>query len=261
MIAPSFFPALLVALTLGLAPAGALARDFYFGGGPLYDAPLYDDAPGYYDEEDMPAYEADPWYDRRVEDRRPLRERMRERGDSRFEEAAPRPDRIDDGRRQSAALVPPTDPSAAIEPRFLPQVVAYDGPEAPGTIVVDTAAKFLYLVGPDGTARRYGVGVGREGFSWSGSETVSRKAEWPVWVPPAEMRARKPELPVRMEGGPDNPLGARALYLGDTLYRIHGTNEPWTIGKAASSGCIRMRNEDVVDLYERVAVGTRVVVL
>jgi lipoprotein-anchoring transpeptidase ErfK/SrfK len=146
------------------------------------------------------------------------------------------------------------------DPAFLPTVVPYDGPEASGTIVIDTASRYLYLVEPDGTARRYGVGVGKAGFDWVGSHKVTRKAEWPSWVPPAEMRKRRPGLPVRMEGGPNNPLGARALYLGSTLYRIHGSNEPWTIGRAVSSGCFRMRNEDVVDLYERVDVGARVIV-
>ena len=137
-------------------------------------------------------------------------------------------------------------------------------PHKPGTIVIDTSAKFLYLVQEGGTARRYGVGVGKEGFSWRGTETITRKAEWPGWTPPAEMIARERAkgriLPAHMPGGPENPLGARALYLGSTLYRIHGTNAPWTIGQAVSSGCIRMRNEDVTDLYERVKVGTRVVV-
>jgi lipoprotein-anchoring transpeptidase ErfK/SrfK len=149
---------------------------------------------------------------------------------------------------------------------FLPQEVAYDGGEAAGTIVIDTQQRFLFLVGADGTARRYGVGVGKEGFQWSGSEKIARKAEWPAWTPPEEMKARvkKKEgriLPDRMEGGPENPLGARAMYLGNSLYRIHGTNQPWTIGSAVSSGCIRMRNEDVVDLYERVKVGTKVKVM
>jgi lipoprotein-anchoring transpeptidase ErfK/SrfK len=113
----------------------------------------------------------------------------------------------------------------------------------------------------DGTALRYGIGVGRPGFTWAGVKSVTRKAEWPDWVPPKEMLARRPDLPHYMAGGPDNPLGARALYLGSSLYRIHGSNEPWTIGQAVSSGCIRMRNEDVTDLYERVKVGTRVVVI
>ncbi len=149
----------------------------------------------------------------------------------------------------------------AIAPEYRRQTVAYDGRHAPGTIIVDTGNRFLYLVQPGGKAIRYGVGVGREGFSWKGTERVSRKAEWPSWRPPAQMLRRQPDLPRYMAGGPENPLGARALYLGSTLYRIHGTNEPHTIGQAMSSGCIRMLNEDVIDLYERVSVGSRVVVM
>jgi lipoprotein-anchoring transpeptidase ErfK/SrfK len=148
-----------------------------------------------------------------------------------------------------------------IEARFLPALVAYNGAEPPGTVIVDTVARYLYLVEPGNLARRYGVGVGRPGFEWAGEHLVTRKAEWPGWWPPEEMKERQPELPDFMPGGPDNPLGARALYLGYTLYRIHGTNQPWTIGQAVSSGCIRMRNEDVIDLYERVAVGARVIVI
>jgi lipoprotein-anchoring transpeptidase ErfK/SrfK len=151
------------------------------------------------------------------------------------------------------------------DPKFLPREVSYDGPQKPGTIVIDTKTKFLYLVEENGKARRYGVGVGKEGFGWTGTETISKKAEWPGWTPPAEMiqreKAKGRVLPAHMEGGIANPLGARALYLGDTLYRIHGTNAPWTIGHNVSSGCIRMRNQDVEDLYERVKVGTKVVVL
>jgi lipoprotein-anchoring transpeptidase ErfK/SrfK len=148
-----------------------------------------------------------------------------------------------------------------IDPRFLRQEVAYDGKEAPGTIVIDTPNHFLYLVGYDGKAMRYGIGVGRPGFTWSGVHAVSAKKEWPDWVPPDEMIKRQPYLPHFVAGGPSNPLGARALYLGSTLYRIHGSNEPWTIGKNVSSGCIRMRNADVIDLYDRVKIGTKVVVL
>lgn len=148
-----------------------------------------------------------------------------------------------------------------VDPRFLKQVVAYNGNEKPGTIIVDTPSKYLYLVQPDGKAVRYGIGVGRPGFTWSGVKTVSQKREWPDWRPPDEMLKRRPDLPTYMAGGPNNPLGARALYLGSSLYRIHGSNEPWTIGQSVSSGCIRMRNEDVIDLYERVKVGTRVVVI
>lgn len=148
-----------------------------------------------------------------------------------------------------------------VDPRFLPQVVDYSGSETAGTIVVDTNDRYLYLVEGNGKARRYGVGVGRPGFQWAGVHSITRKAEWPDWTPPAAMLKRKPDLPRHMEGGPDNPLGSRALYLGSTEYRIHGTNEPWTIGRAVSSGCIRMRNQDVTDLYGRVKVGTRVKVI
>ncbi len=151
--------------------------------------------------------------------------------------------------------------TSAVDPQFLPQRVAYHGNEKPGTIVIDTKKRFLYLVERDGSAMRYGVGVGRDGFGWTGTKTITAKREWPDWRPPAEMLKRQPDLPRHMPGGPDNPLGARALYLGDSLYRIHGSNEPWTIGQAVSSGCFRMRNEDVIDLYERVNVGTRVVVI
>lgn len=151
-----------------------------------------------------------------------------------------------------------------MNPIYLPQPVAYDGGEPAGTIIIDTRENFLYLVEGGGLARRYGVGTGKPGFEWAGTHTVTRKAEWPDWRPPSEMisreRARGRVLPAHVPGGPDNPLGARALYLGSTLYRIHGTNQPWTIGSAVSSGCIRMRNEDVVELYERVPVGARVVV-
>ncbi|WP_132256602.1 L,D-transpeptidase [Methylobacterium segetis] len=149
----------------------------------------------------------------------------------------------------------------AIDPQFARQVVPYAGPQRPGTIVVDTPARFLYLVQPGGQAIRYGIGVGRPGFTWAGLKTITQKREWPDWTPPPEMIRRRPDLPRHMEGGPENPLGARALYLGSSLYRIHGTNEPHTIGQSVSSGCIRMMNEDVIDLYERAGVGTRVEVL
>jgi len=147
------------------------------------------------------------------------------------------------------------------DPRYEKQLVDYHGRESPGTIVIDTPNKFLYLVQENGTALRYGVGVGRPGFTWAGVKAISAKREWPDWTPPAEMLVRRPDLPRHMEGGPENPLGARAMYLGSSLYRIHGSNEPWTIGTNVSSGCIRMRNEDVIDLYGRVNVGTRVIVL
>jgi lipoprotein-anchoring transpeptidase ErfK/SrfK len=172
-----------------------------------------------------------------------------------------------DGLVQNASLPKTKKPKhGGTDPMFLPQEVAYDGGEAAGTIVIDTQQRFLFLVGEGGTARRYGVGVGKPGFEWAGEHKIARKAEWPVWTPPEEMKVRVLAkegrvLPDQMEGGPDNPLGARAMYLGNSLYRIHGTNQPWTIGHAVSSGCIRMRNEDVVDLYERVKVGTRVIVM
>ncbi|KQV34072.1 hypothetical protein ASE23_03050 [Rhizobium sp. Root73] len=169
------------------------------------------------------------------------------------------------GVAQPVAMTRAQRPVRQLDPQFLPQTVAYDSKEKVGTIVIDTNNRFLYLVTGNGEARRYGVGVGKPGFEWAGAHKVTRKAEWPNWTPPAEMRAREAAkghyLPVRMDGGPENPLGARAMYLGSTLYRIHGTNAPWTIGYAVSSGCIRMRNEDVTDLYERVKVGTKVVVI
>lgn len=137
--------------------------------------------------------------------------------------------------------------------------------QPPGTIVVDTTTRHLYYTQPNGEALRYGIGVGRQGFAWKGVAKIERKAEWPGWTPPSDMLKRRPDLPLHMEGGIDNPLGARALYLfqgnRDTMFRIHGTNEPDTIGQAVSSGCIRMMNADVIDLYRRVPVGTRVVVL
>jgi lipoprotein-anchoring transpeptidase ErfK/SrfK len=143
---------------------------------------------------------------------------------------------------------------------YIRQVVAYPTHERVGTIIVDTGHKFLYLVLGDGTALRYGIGTARTGFEWSGVHTVTSKREWPDWTPPAEMRRRQPGIPAHMEGGIDNPLGARALYIGSTLYRIHGTNEPWTIGHDVSSGCIRMTNADVIDLYGRARIGAKVVV-
>jgi lipoprotein-anchoring transpeptidase ErfK/SrfK len=161
----------------------------------------------------------------------------------------------------SIASAPATEADSEPEPQFQRQEVEYSGPQAPGTLVVDTPDKFLFLVEPHGRALRYGIGVGRPGFTWSGVKRISRKAEWPDWTPPAQMVLRRPDLPRHMAGGPDNPLGARALYLGSSLYRIHGTNEPSTIGHNVSSGCIRMMNEDVIDLYNRVPVGAKVIVL
>ncbi|MGO8084808.1 L,D-transpeptidase [Rhizobium leguminosarum] len=168
---------------------------------------------------------------------------------------------------QTVSAINPGIPSIRrpIEPQYLPQMVDYDTAEKPGTIVIDTNNRFLYLVMQGGKARRYGVGVGKPGFEWAGAHKITRKTEWPDWTPPSEMISREAAkghyLPARMDGGSENPLGARAMYLGSTLYRIHGTNAPWSIGSAVSSGCIRLRNEDVVDLYDRVNVGTRVIVM
>jgi lipoprotein-anchoring transpeptidase ErfK/SrfK len=174
---------------------------------------------------------------------------------------------------QPRLLLPQTEPQSQqqdqavdaaqqpLDPMYEKQIVEYHGRERAGTIVIDTPNKFLFLVQGDGRALRYGIGVGRPGFTWSGVKTISAKKEWPDWTPPPEMLMRRPDLPRHMEGGPQNPLGARAMYLGSSLYRIHGSNEPWTIGTNVSSGCIRMRNEDVIDLYGRVNVGARVIVL
>ncbi|OHV79477.1 L,D-transpeptidase [Rhizobium sp. LCM 4573] len=151
----------------------------------------------------------------------------------------------------------PADRAASAD-RSTRQRVAYRTNEAAGTILIDTAARRLYLVEPGGFAQSYEVGVGKEGYGWYGSERVSAKREWPDWRPPADMLARRPDLPRHMAGGPDNPLGARALYLGETLYRIHGSNQPETVGTAASSGCFRMTNTDVIDLYDRVGIGAKV---
>lgn len=174
-----------------------------------------------------------------------------------------------DGRLYYAAATQAAPKPKAVRPQmdpiYLPRNIEYQSDLAPGSIVIDTPNKFLYFIQGNGQARRYGVGVGKEGMAWSGTEIVANKRVWPNWHPPAEMRERERRekgriLPAMMPGGPENPLGARALYLGDTLYRIHGTNAPWTIGTNNSSGCIRMRNEDVVELYEMVKVGAKVVV-
>jgi len=171
---------------------------------------------------------------------------------------------------QVTVINPPTSYTAtgtanaaaySVDPKFSRQVVEYRGEEKPGTVVIDTPNKFLYLVEDDGKALRYGIGVGRPGFTWAGVKEITAKREWPDWRPPSDMLARRPDLPRFMPGGIDNPLGARAMYLGSTLYRIHGSNEPWTIGTNVSSGCIRMRNDDVTDLYDRVKIGTKVVVM
>jgi len=169
-------------------------------------------------------------------------------------------------RRTVIAGLPPEDqpeqgPTRDLPPQFRRQLVDFATVEVPGTIIIDTPNTYLYLVLGSGKAMRYGIGVGREGFTWSGAERISRMKEWPDWFPPKEMIERQPYLPRFMAGGDTNPLGARALYLGNTLYRIHGTNQPSTIGTFVSSGCIRLTNDDIADLYSRVSVGTRVVVL
>ena len=211
------------------APMGGGFIEFLFGEGPPQGGRNLQ----------QPAYQAQPSY----EPRRPMLPPM-----------GPQ-----QAMRQQEDVSEPVRP--AFDPKFEKQLVDYHGKEGPGTIVVDTPNKFLFLVQGDGKAMRYGIGVGRPGFTWSGVKQISAKKEWPAWTPPPEMLARRPDLPRHMEGGPQNPLGARAMYLGSSLYRIHGSNEPWTIGTNVSSGCIRMRNEDVIDLYGRVGVGARVVVI
>ena len=170
-----------------------------------------------------------------------------------------------DGYAQDGTVTFPRTKLSSLDSQWRRQLVKYKHSEPPGSIVIDSRNNFLYVTFENNTALRYGVGVGREGFQWYGRAQVGRKARWPDWVPPPEMLERRPDLPRHMEGGADNPLGARALYLyrdgRDLLYRIHGTNEPWSIGTDISSGCIRMVNEDVIDLYRRIPVGTRVLVL
>jgi len=155
----------------------------------------------------------------------------------------------------------PQSEGESADPRFRRQTVSYTGNEAPGTVIVDTPNTYLYYVLGNGRAIRYGIGVGREGFTWSGVQNIARKSEWPDWYPPADMIERQPYLPRFVAGGEGNPLGARALYLGNSAYRIHGTNKPSSIGARMSSGCIRMLNADVIDLYDRVKIGAKVVVL
>jgi lipoprotein-anchoring transpeptidase ErfK/SrfK len=166
---------------------------------------------------------------------------------------AQQPDRGDE-----PGMIP--DDSVELAPEYQKQMVYYRSTEAPGTIIISTAERHLYLIQGNGRALRYGIGVGRDGFQWQGMVSITRKAEWPDWTPPPEMIARQPYLPRFMAGGPGNPLGARAMYLGATVYRIHGTNQPDTIGTAISSGCFRLVNADVADLYGRVPVGTKVII-
>jgi lipoprotein-anchoring transpeptidase ErfK/SrfK len=257
-IVSSRLVAFLVAPTLATAlGAGvALAEPFaYYGGSPFPDPAYPASAPDFLEEllgdgGDPYAYYATP---------EPPRAQREARQASPLETA---PSYAPD---LAPAYTPEYMPEAetarhAIDPNFMRAEVDYPTREAPGTLVVDTPERCLYYVKGNGRAIRYGIGVGRPGFEWSGVKAISAKAEWPAWTPPAEMLKRRPDLPRHMRGGPDNPLGARALYLGSSLYRIHGTNEPDTIGQNVSSGCIRMMNDDVVDLYDRVRVGARVVV-
>lgn len=223
-------------------------------------------APAYYPSASGHSYYADPLASAPRPDagsmRRTLRPAYATAPDAVPESlAAPEPARPAAPRRSTDVAYAPMPRVQGFESRFEKQVVDYDGGHGAGTIVIDTPNKFLYLVQGNGKALRYGIGVGRPGFEWAGVKRVTRKAEWPSWTPPKEMLKRRPDLPRFMAGGQDNPLGARALYLGSSLYRIHGTNEPSTIGQAVSSGCIRMRNSDVIDLYGRVGVGTKVVVI
>ena len=176
--------------------------------------------------------------------------------------AMPAPSALAQGRDvgdQPGYIANPRDEQ--LDPKWQKTVVFYRTAEAPGTIIVQTSERYLYVIQPGGRAIRYGIGVGRDGFQWQGLVKITRKMEWPDWTPPDEMIQRQPYLPRWMAGGPGNPLGARAMYLGTSLYRIHGSNEPWTIGTNVSSGCIRMRNEDVIDLYGRVNVGAKVIVI
>jgi lipoprotein-anchoring transpeptidase ErfK/SrfK len=165
--------------------------------------------------------------------------------------------RVDMAIRDEPGVIPTEEEPP---PAYRRQLVLFRSSEAPGTIIVHTSERFLYVVQPGGRALRYGIGVGRDGFQWQGLMKITRKQEWPDWTPPPEMIERQPYLPRFMAGGPGNPMGARALYLGTTVYRIHGTNQPQTIGSAVSSGCFRLVNRDVMDLYERIPVGTKVIV-
>jgi lipoprotein-anchoring transpeptidase ErfK/SrfK len=170
------------------------------------------------------------------------------------------PVNAEDIRNPEPVKIPTLFGTIIIGTNFPREVVSFSEKQPPGTIIVSTGQRRLYYVMGDGKALRYAIAVGKEGYAWSGTSTISSKREWPGWTPPADMRKRKPELPAFMPGGKDNPLGARALYLGDTLYRIHGTNEPWYMGSAQSSGCIRMTNDDVIDLYGRAKIGATVIV-
>lgn len=225
----------LTAVAQDYGPGGRAPPGYWRGGAPALDGQQY----GY-------------WVD--DSDARP---RSQRRGRS----AARAPQQLDDQGYWDGDVYGGEAMQQEVAPRFRRQTTSYSGGQPVGTIIIDTRNKYLYLVQDGGTAIRYGIGVGRAGFQWRGSQRISMKREWPDWRPPADMRRRRPDLPRFMAGGPDNPLGARALYLGSTLYRIHGTNEPNTIGHNVSSGCIRLTNDDVIDLYSRVSVGAKVVVM
>jgi len=244
-----------LAVTLFVAspatPAAAQARSY--PGYQAYPYPYYEPAPAYPD-----AYSADPGSSRR--------QRRHAKPSAYREPVYDAPWDQEPPTEADRGLSDPADLERGVDQnQTTAAVVRNPTQEPPGTIVVDTRSRHLYLIQPNGSAIRYGIGVGRSGFEWKGVAHVERKSEWPSWFPPKEMLARRPDLPDHMDGGLDNPLGARALYLyqgdKDTLFRIHGTNEPQTIGKAVSSGCIRMMNADAVDLYNRVEVGARVVVV
>jgi lipoprotein-anchoring transpeptidase ErfK/SrfK len=268
----SVVTALLIGLVVGLAidlgvPGGQAVAQYYppppvqpysnrqlpppvqYGGRGIYpqDAEPYAPPPAYPNGNPPPAYGAVAPYPGQDDSPRP-------------------PMSIGPEQRGAIAALPPdyqpeTGPLQALPPQFRRTMIEFRTKEPAGTIIIDTPNTYLYLVLGNGKAMRYGIGVGREGFTWAGTERISRMAEWPDWHPPPEMIDRQPYLPRFMAGGESNPLGARALYLGKTLYRIHGTNQPSTIGTFVSSGCIRLTNEDVSDLYSRVQVGTRVVVM
>jgi lipoprotein-anchoring transpeptidase ErfK/SrfK len=253
---------LILAFALMIQTAPAFAQWRSYSGYESYPAYPSNGYPGY---PSYPAYPAYPSYPRSYYDpvSPPAGPRYRSRpyayGESPDEDSyAPQ------GRRGQSADRGDLEVSVNLRQKTA-GVVKNPTSESPGTIVIDTRSRHLYLVQSDGSAIQYGIGVGRQGFEWRGIARVGRKSEWPRWIPPKEMLQRRPDLPEEMDGGLDNPLGARALYLfkgdKDTLFRIHGTNEPDSIGKAVSSGCIRMMNADVMDLYERVGVGTKVVVM
>lgn len=244
---PAARGAVVIAMALLAAPFAAQAQDYGHG---VRRAP----PPGYW-RGGAPALDGQQygyWVD--DSDTRP-RSQRRSRAASR------EPQQLDDQGYWGGDVYGGEAMQQEVAPRFRRQTAAYSGGQPAGTIIIDTRNKYLYLVQGGGMAIRYGIGVGREGFQWRGSQRISMKREWPDWRPPADMRRRRPDLPRFMAGGPDNPLGARALYLGSTLYRIHGTNEPNTIGQNVSSGCIRLTNDDVIDLYSRVSVGAKVVVM